>query len=115
MKNTIVPLDVVMAGTYYVLDDTTLEGYHTKHTEDDYFFYKNIILENGAVFTLSYRKEFSYLSAKFSAPKMLYGTNAKELRREDIAVLISTVNGILAGEQITTDFSAFKISVLLSS
>ena len=110
MKNTIVPIDVVMAGTYYVLDDTALKGYHIKNTEDDCFFYKNIMLENGAVFTLSYRKEFSYLSAKFSVPKVMCGTNAKELHREDVPKLISTVNNILAGEQLAADFATFKIS-----
>lgn len=112
MKSTIVPVDVIQAGAEYVLDSDYLDGFHTYCSTDDYYFYKKINIENGAVLTITYRKEFSYITVKFSAPKLIYGTNAKEISREDIPDLLDSVNKILAKEKINVDFASFRVSRL---
>lgn len=92
------------------MDSNALKGFRLKITPHDYYYYKNIILENGTVLTLGYRKEFSYLEVKFSVPKLLYGTNAIEMQSNHISNVINIVNNILAAEHINADFASFRIS-----
>lgn len=109
MKKEFLYLDVVRASTHYYLNDQYL--YHFKYKEcKKPYYYKNIALENGAVITVGYYRQFYSLFVKCSIPKVVYGDNRNLITKSDVGIAIDIVNNVLLTMGIQVDFRLFSVS-----
>ena len=111
MANKIIPIDVIRAGTRVYFSDINLNGYRRREC-DTYQLYKLIKTETNAIVTLNYNMKFQYFSVRVSVPKLLYGTNTREVSLIDVDKFITAINEILKKENLNLDFSDFRISIL---
>ena len=66
--------------------------------------YKLIKTETNAIVTLNYNIKFQYFSVRASVPKVLYGTNTREVSLIDMDKFITAINEILKTESLNFNY-----------
>ncbi len=107
----LLPVDVIKAGIKLSAASVNLDGYKRRDGKW-YQLYKIIEADNETKITFNYNMMHEWFSVKVSLPKLVCGTNARNVYVNSADDFIYLINTYLVADGIYVDFAMFKVSLL---